>query len=147
MTKDYNTLQRSIDKVVGKIGLQKTIHLLESFISNTSIKQSGQEKSRMIAQYVIGIAIKEYDLQEELFFVSYIREYRDARMSCFHLLRKYTEETQPKIGLAFQCSERTVEYGCGKTAERLAVPQGNTKFVANYMAIEAKLVDFIGKIN
>ena len=67
--KDYNTLQTSIDKVVGKIGLQKTIHLLESFISNTSIKQSGQEKSRMIAQYVIGIAIREYDFSQSAFLL------------------------------------------------------------------------------
>ena len=41
---NYNSLQKSIDKVVGKIGLNKTIHLLESFINNTYIKHTQQEK-------------------------------------------------------------------------------------------------------
>ena len=68
-------------------------------------------------------------------------------MCCFHLLRKYTEDTLPKIGLSFQCSERSVEYGCNKASERLAVPQGNTRFVTNYIAIEARLLEFIGKLN
>ena len=145
--KNYNSLQRSIDKVVGKIGLEKTIHLLESFINNTYIKHTQQEKVRMVTQYLIGLAIKEFELKDELFFQGNIREYRDARMCCFHLLRKYTENTLPKIGLAFQCSERTVEYGCNKASERLAVPQGNTRFVTNYIAMEARLLEFIGKLN
>lgn len=144
---NYNTLQKSIDKVVGKIGLDKTIHLLDSFINNTYIKHTQQEKVRMVSQYLMGLAIKEFELKEELFFQSNVREYRDARMCCFHLLRKYTEDTLPKIGLLFQCSERTVEYGCNKASERLAVPKGNTRFVTNYVAIEARLLEFIGKIN
>lgn len=145
--KNYQTLQKSIDKVVGKIGLDKTIHLLESFISNTYVKHTQQEKVRMVTQYLISLAVKEFELEDELFFHSNVREYRDARMCCFHLLRKYTEDTLPKIGLMFQCSERTVEYGCGKASERLAVPQGNTRFVTNYIAIEARLLEFIGRIN
>lgn len=144
---NYTHLQKSIDTVVGKIGLHKTIHLLDSFINNTTAKHTEHEKVKLVAQYTIGLAIKVYELQEEQFFTSTIREYRDARMSCYHLLRKYTEETLPKIGLSFRCSERTVEYGCNKTAERLAVPKGNTRFVSNYMAIEAGIIEFIGKIN
>lgn len=144
---NYNTLQKSIDKVVGKIGLDKTIHLLESFINNTCIKHTQQEKVRMVSQYLVGLATKEFELQDHLFFHSNVREYRDARMCCFHLLRKYTEDTLPQIGLLFQCSERTVEYGCAKATERLAMPKGNTRFVTNYIAIEARLLEFIGRIN
>ena len=120
---------------------------MTSFINNTSVKHTEPEKIRLLTQYVIGTAIREFELKEELFFFSSIREYRDARMCCFHLLRKYTQDTLPKIGLSFQCSERTVEYGCGKVTERLAVPQGNTRFVANYAAIETRLLEFIGKVN
>ena len=61
---NYNSLQKSIDKVVGKIGLNKTIHLLESFINNTYIKHTQQEKVRMVSQYLIGLAIKEFELKE-----------------------------------------------------------------------------------
>ena len=145
--KNYQTLQKSIDKVVGKIGLEKTIHLLESFISNTYVKHTQPEKVIMVSQYLISLAVNEFELEDELFLHSNVREYRDARMCCFHLLRKYTEDTLPKIGLMFQCSERAVEYGCGKTSERLAMPKGNNRFVTNYIAIEARLLEFIGRIN
>lgn len=144
---NYLHLQKSIDTVVGKIGLHQTIHLLESFINNTTAKHTEHEKVKLVTHYTIGLAIKVYELQEEHFFTSSIREYRDARMSCYHLLRKYTQETLPKIGLSFGCSERTVEYGCNKTSERLAVPKGNTAFVSSYRSIEGGIIEFIGKIN
>jgi chromosomal replication initiation ATPase DnaA len=146
-TLDYNTLQTSIDKVIGKIGLSKTIHLLDSFVTNTSIQPSEHDKIKVITQYLVSMAIKVFDLNEELFYVSNVREYKDARRCCFHLLRRYTGDTFPKIGIAFQCSERTVAYGYGKAAEYLAVPKGNTKFVSKYMKVESVLVEFIGKLN
>ena len=144
---NYSKLQASIDEVIGKIGLDKTILLLNSFISNTAVSQSDGEKIKMITQYLISIAIKVFDLREDLFYISAIREYRDARMCCFHLLRKYTEDTYPKIGLNFKCSARIVMYGCVTVEDRLYVPQGNGKFVANYGLLESKLIEFIGKIN
>lgn len=145
--KNYTSLQKSIDIVVGKIGLEKTIQLLDSFINNISVTHSEKEKVQLLTQYLVGIAIRVFSLEEELFYVSSSREYRDARMCCFHLLRKYTEDTLPQIGLAFRCSERSVEYGYGKAVERLALPQGNPIFVSSYSVMETKLVEFIGKIN
>jgi len=144
---NYITLQLTIDKVVGQLGILKTISLLESFVGKTTIGQGEHKKNKIISQYLVGAAIKEFDLHEELFYVSHVREYRDARMCCFHLLRKYTQDTLPKIGLTFQCSERSVEYGCTKVSERLAHPKGYVKFVSAYQAIEIKLLEFIGKIN
>jgi len=146
-TTTYITLQQSMDRVVEKLGILKTISLLDSFIGKTTIGQGEHKKNKIISQYLIDAAIKEFDLQEELFYVSHVREYRDARMCCFHLLRKYTQDTLPKIGLTFQCSERSVEYGCTKVSERLSLPQGYTKFVSTYKTIEIRLLEFIGKIN
>lgn len=146
-TSDYTTLQTNIDKVIGKIGLTKTICLLESFLANTSVKQSEHDKIKVITQYLVSTTIKVFDLNEELFFVSNVHEYKDARRCCFHLLRKYTGDTFPKIGIAFQCSERTVAYGYNKAAEYLAMPKGNPKFFSKYGRIEAVMVEFIGKLN
>jgi hypothetical protein len=143
----YIQLQASIDEVVGKIGLNKTICLLNSFISNTSVSQNDGEKIKMITHYLVSVAIKVFDLRDDIFYVSAVREYRDARMCCFHLLRKYTEDTYPKIGLNFNCSARIVMYGCITVDDRLAVPKGNGKFVANHGLLESKLIEFIGKIN
>jgi hypothetical protein len=143
----YTQLQSSIDEVVGKIGLNRTITLLNSFINNTTVSQSEGEKIKMITQYLVSVAIKVFDLRDDIFYISAVREYRDARMCCFHLLRKYTEDTYPKIGLNFKCSARIVMYGCTMVEDRLVVPKGNGKFVANYSLLESRLIEFVGKIN
>ena len=65
----------------------------------------------------------------------------------FSFITQVPGDTFPKIGISFQCSERTVAYGYGKAAEYLAVPKGNTKFVSKYMQVESVLVEFIGKLN
>ncbi|MBS1635386.1 MAG: hypothetical protein JST26_05640 [Bacteroidetes bacterium] len=146
-TDDYHRLQSGIDKVIGKIGLQRTIFLLDSFINNTTITQNEQEKIKMVTSYLVNLAVRVYDLNAELFYISQERSYRDARMCCFHLLRKYTDDTFSKIGLSFGCSERSVIYGHTVSEERLSMPKGNMAFVANYTLLESKLIEFIGKIN
>lgn len=144
---NYGNLQGSIDKVIGKIGLRRTICLLDSFISNTTVTQNEREKIKMVTQYLVNLATKVFDLRDDLFLISNVREYRDARMCCFHLLRKYTDDTFPKIGLSFNCSSRIVMYGFTVTEDRLSMPKGNSKFVSNYTLLESKLIDFIGRIN
>ncbi len=144
---DYQFLQRSLDKVIGKIGVQHTISLLNSFITNTTITQTQQEKIKMVTHYLVNLAVQVYELDTEMFYISNVRSYRDARMCCFHLLRKYTDDTFSKIGLTFQCSERAVIYGHTAAEERLSMPKGNMPFVANYTLLESKLIEFLGKIN
>jgi len=145
--KDYLQLHNSIDKVVGKIGLERTIFLTESFIKNTSVTFNEGEKIKMISRYVSNLAIESFELAAESFYISVVRDYRDARMVCYHLLRKYTSDTFSKIGLAFQCSERCVAYGFRITEERLANPKAFAVFVGNYHVLESKLLEFIGKLN
>jgi hypothetical protein len=144
--KTYTELQISIDKVIGKIGMERTIYLLDSFIQNTTITQNEQEKIKMISQYLITLAIRIYELQETVFFTSSVTEYRDARYCCFHLLRKYTKDSYPKIGLMFYSSSRIVMYGCSITDERLSVPKVHSKFTHHYNLLESKLIEFIAKI-
>ncbi len=143
----YTELQISIDKVIGKIGLERTKYLLESFIQNTAITHHEPEKIKMISQYLISLAIKISELQAAIFFISTVTEYREARYCCFHLLRKYTKDSYPKIGLSFQCSSRIVMYGCTVAQERLSFPKVHAKFVQNYTMLESKLIEFISKID
>lgn len=144
---DYSEFQESLDKVIAKIGLRRAKILLDSFIDNTSISQDETHKIQMVTQYLVSNAIRLYGLAEENFLTSTVLEYRDARMTCFHLLRKYTSDSLPKIGLGFRCSSRVVGYGCEVTEDRLSLPKANARFVANYTQLESKLIDFIGKIN
>lgn len=146
-TKDYNNLQASIDKVIGRIGLEKTVFLLESFVDTAAACEDSASRIRMITQYLVKIACDVFALNEESFFKSQVREYRDARMSCFHLLRKYTADSYPKIGRAFYTGERVVMYGINKTTERLEYTKGNPAFVQSYDAMESRLIVFISKLN
>lgn len=145
--KTYTELQLSIDKVIGKIGVERTIHLLDTFIQNTTITQNEQEKIKMISQYLISLAIKVFELNESIFFSSSVTEYRDARYCCFHLLRKYTKDSYPKIALMYSSSSRVVMYGCSVTEERLNFPKVHSRFMRNYGLLESKLIEFISKID
>jgi hypothetical protein len=145
--KTYTELQLSIDKVIGKIGVERTIHLLDCFIQNTTITQNEQEKIKMISQYLISLAIKVFELNESIFFSSSVTEYRDARYCCFHLLRKYTKDSYPKIALMYSSSSRIVMYGFTVTEDRLNFPKVHSKFTRNYALLESKLIEFISKID
>ena len=144
---DYGSLQNSIDQVVGKIGLQRTIFLLNSFITNTSVSHNETEKMQMLTRYLVNEAIQAFNLDTGMFYVCGERSYRDARMCCFHLLRKYTDYTFSKIGLTMHCSERAVMYGSTVAEQRLGVTKGNHVFNSRYSLLESKLIEFISKVN
>lgn len=143
---NYENLQQSIDKVIGKLGLQRTIALLDSFVGKMSIKPDETEKVKLITGYLVSTAIKCYDLNEQEFYSSKIREYREARMICYHLLRKYLEYSYPKIAKAFKQKERIVMHFYHRAEEFLSVPQFYKPFVQKYTAIENQLIEFIGKL-
>jgi hypothetical protein len=144
---DYFKLQRNLDRIIDKVGLQRTVCLLENFSNNMTIKIGEHQKIKLVMQFVINAAIQIFELEPKLFFICDIREYRDARMACYHLLRKYTGDTFARIGLAFQCSERAVTYGNMVAEQRLELPKGHKSFVTKYSQIESQILEFIGKLN
>ena len=145
--KNYNTLQASIDKVIGEIGLDKTVSLLESFIDNAAECVGSEVKIKLVTQYLVTAVCDIFSLNEAKLMSSPMRDYRDGRMCCFHLLHKYTSDSYVKIGLAFHTNDRIVRYGVNKTAERLEYPKGNAVFTQNYNAMESRLIAFISKLN
>lgn len=144
---DYNDLQRCLDKVVGKLGLQKTIRLLDSFIDNAAITLPENSRFRLLTEYVISCAIKVFDLKAEEFFTSRKLEYREARMVCYSLIKKYTDSTYPKIAELFGQNERRVLYFTVKVQDRLSLPEYYREFIIRHDAVERKVIEFIGKLN
>lgn len=144
--KNYNLIQEKLDRIIGMLGSQRTLHLLESFINKTTLSVDEPYKIKLITDFVMELAVKGFDLKAEHFLTSGVREYRDARMCCFHLLRKYTGTTFSKIGLAFQRSERIVTYGFEVIESRLAFEKGNAAFNRHYRQLESTLIEFIGKL-
>ena len=88
---DYHDLQQSIDSLIGKFGLQKTIEVIDSLTSNTELTTQDKEKVKLLLVFIISQSIEVFDLKEENFYTSTVQEYREARMSCYYLLKKYTD--------------------------------------------------------
>ena len=143
----YGQLQACLDKVVNKLGPERTTFLLESFIANTTLKENEKGKIKFVLDFLVSKAIELFALEEPLFYDCDIRAYRDARMACFHLLKKYTNDTFSKIGLSFRCSERVVAYGYHTVDERLKVPKFYQDFAGKYVILEAAIINFISNIN
>lgn len=141
---DYQELQENIDYVLGKIGLKNTIYLLGCFVDATQIPIHETQKLKITSQYVIIQCIEVFELEESEFFTSGIREYREARMACFHLIRKYSGASHAKIGEHLGLTKRNILYACEKCEERLSVYKS---FRQKYEVIERSVIHFISKLN
>ena len=142
----YQSLQNRLDEVVGKLGLQRTVALLDSFINKLSVAPKQTEKVKLITHYLKITAVKCFDLKEEDFLTSNIKEYREARMICYHLLKKYCDFSYAKIAEVFGQSERTVLYFYHKAEELLSLPQHYKSLAQRHATIEDQLIEFIGKL-
>lgn len=144
---NYQNLQKTLDQVIGKLGLSKTIELLEGFIGNTSISANQTERIKLISAYITSQCISIFDLNDQAFFDSKITEYRDGRMACYHLFKKYTECSYAKIGEHFGQAKRNVMYYSNKCDEVLSVPQFYPVFIEKYNALEKCIIQFISRLN
>lgn len=142
---NYNTLQSSIDKVVGKIGLARTIRLLTSFISNSAIPSTESEKLNLLTTYIVAQTIVIFDLKEDQFYESAIPEYREARMACYYMLKKYTGCSHAWIGDRFGLTKRNVLYYTQKCDEMLTIPQYYKSFCIKLEQLDNRTVEFLSK--
>ena len=144
---DIEQLQIVLERVVGKLGMKKTAQLLKSFDTNSSITMNEVEKVKLLTTFIVSQSIAVFNLEESEFHTSEIREYRDARMVCFHLLHTYTQCSYAKIGEIFGRKKRNVLYFCQKCRELLSVPQFHRLLVEKHELLDKYTIEFIGKIN
>lgn len=144
---NYNDLQQGIDALLGKFGLQKTIEVIQSLSSNTQLTASDQDKSKLLIVFIISQSIEIFDLKEEKFYESTVQEYREARMCCYYLLKKYTDCSYAKIGESFKQSKRAILYNYHKCDEILSIPQFYKSFVEKFKSLENNTINFIAKLN
>lgn len=143
---NYNDLQLRIDKVIGKIGLSKTINLLEGFIGNSSMTVGGNSKVKVIAAYFISKSVEVFELKERKFYISREPKYSEARMACFHLLKKHSQYSYSNIGDAVGLKKRTILYYHNKCKDILSIPHFYQPFLEKYDLLENCAIDFISKL-
>lgn len=141
------TYRQSVDTLIGKFGLAKTIEVINNLSGNAQLKSSDTQKVKLLVVYFISQSIQIFDLQEPKFYTSNIQEYRDARMACYFLLKKYTDTSYAKIGESFKQSKRAVMYNYHKCDEILSIPSFYKPFVAKFQVLENNVVNFIAKLN
>ncbi len=144
---NYHDLQNSIDTLVGKFGLKKAIEVVESLSNNTQLITNDSEKFKLLFVYIISQSIEVFQLEEATFYTSTIKEYREARMACYLILKKYTGNSFGIIGEHFGQSKRAVMYHYHKCDEILSIPQYYKDFVQKFKILEDGVINFIAKLN
>ncbi len=144
---NYTDLQERIDGLIGKFGLYKTIEVIASLSNNTELNSKNSQKAKLLLVFVISKSIDVFNLKEDLFYTSVIQEYREARMACYYLLRKYTDTSYGKIGENFNQSKRVIFYNYHKCDEILSIPQFYKPFVEKFKILEDHSINFISKLN
>ncbi len=143
---NYADLQNCVDELVGKFGLEKSVEIINSFSNNTRIGRKEIRKLKLIKDYIIAETILIFDLDEKKFFNSEIREYREARMACYHLLSKYTENSHSKIAETFDKKRGSALYFIHKCNSILSIPQFHRAFKEKYDGLESSTIHFISKL-
>ena len=143
---NYEDLQHSVDTLIGKFGLKKTIEVLESLSENTQLKSKESDKIKLLFVYIVSKSIKVFDLKEEDYYTNTIQEYREARMSCYYLLRKYTGISYRKIGEDFKQTKRAILYNYQKCEDMLSIPTYYKEFADRFKTLEDHLINFIAKL-
>ncbi len=144
---NYQQLQHRIDILVGKFGLEKTIEIMDSLSNNTDLKTLDDEKVKLLQTYLISQSIEIFDLEMKDFYTSMVPEYREARMSCYYLLRKYTDISFSSIGKRFKHSKRAVLYHYQKCVDILSIPEYYDTFIKRLQMLENNSINFIAKLD
>ena len=143
---NYVDLQKSIDELVGKHGLEKAVHIIQHFSRNAKIPVSKNHRLKLITEYIVSQCIEVFDLEAGKFNTCTVREYREARMACYHLLKKFTGSSYARIGQRFGWKLHTVYYFCQKCDEILSIPQFYKSFADKYSSLEGSTISFISKL-
>lgn len=144
---NYQDLQCSIDALIGKFGLEKTINIVDTLKNNTQLSAKDNHKEKLLLVYVVSRSIEVFNLEEANFYTSPINEYREARMACYFLVKKYTENSFGIIGEHFKQSKRAVMYHYHKCDEILSIPQYYKSFVSQFKVLEDGVINFLAKLN
>ena len=143
---NYADFQRSIDKLLGKYGLDHSISILNSFTSNSQIAPTASQKLKLVREYIMAITIEEFDLEPAQFLTSDIREYREARSVCYHVLNIVPELSHGKIAEAFNRKRGHVFYFIHECKNRLELPHVYRGFFARHRAVLERTSQFISKL-
>jgi hypothetical protein len=142
-------LDKSLDALIRRVGLNKSVLLLQEILGETNeaaIKISDERRREIIANYLKIETESLYKMSPED-FESNFPDAQKAKKIVFHLLRKNTSCSARRLGLLFKRSPRNLLYHINKCEEMLNTSGFHRDFQKQYEEIERKLQAFILKID
>lgn len=143
---DLEHLTRNVNGLVQTFGVKGSNLILYTLIKNVKIPVADDHRLKLITDYIISQCISLFDLDATQFNSCTIREYREARMACYHLLKKYTGSSYARIGQRFGWKFHTIFYFCQKCDEILSLPQFYKSFTDKYNSLEGSTINFISQL-
>jgi len=144
---NFRDLQDHIEVMIGKFGLQNSVKFLENLIDTTELDSSEDERVKKIIDLTITKSIEVYDLKRVNFYKSDLDEYRDARMSCYYIINRYTQISYGKIAELFKQKKRSVWYFQQKCEEMLAIPKFYPRFTRRHIIVEDYIIHHISTLH
>lgn len=144
---NYAELQKGIDALIGRFGLTNTIKMISQLTSNGRIKKPNQQKIELLSTFIISESKEIFKWDERDKNGIKKKNYKDAKMACYHLLNKYSQMSYREIGSTFGQGKTAANYHIKKCEERLSIPKFYGSFVAQYNLLEQNIIYFIANLH
>ncbi|WP_299243075.1 hypothetical protein [uncultured Aquimarina sp.] len=141
----YADLQKGIDKLIHKFGVTKSAKLVNELLGYTSFRKNEKYKEQLIVAFITSESQQLFGCKGSLKENS--KEFKDARIAAYHLIKEYTGLSYKQLGKRFGQSKRAVIHHYNKCEELLSIPEFHKKFVETYQILEGRTIQFIANIN
>lgn len=143
---NYQDLQRTIDRCIGKFGIAHTMLILNSAVNGKSKLQNWIPTDKLLIQFIKQHCCSAFNVDYEDFGKSASLRHRDCKYIAVHLARKHLEMTYGPLVKCFGLTKHQVVYACLTCDERLEAPYTYTAFNRSYNDIEHQLLNFISQL-
>jgi hypothetical protein len=145
-TRSYSELQDSLDHTLGKLGLDRTITMLDIFGNDGDSFIQAPLRASIIKVFIKHHCAMAYELPESEFGHCGTQEHKECRMIGFHLFTKYNDCSYRKIGHEFGLNKRQVRYIIEQCSERLSLANTYKLFYQRYAQIEDLVFAFVTRL-
>ncbi len=144
--KGYGELQKGIDLLISKFGIDKTVGMITQLSGNASFEKDTKQKSALLITFMISESKTIFDWKERT-RICEDKQYKEGRMACYHIFKTYTDMSYRQMGKHFDQGKRGVLYHVTKCEELLSIPNYHKLFVTKYRRLEENTIHFISTIN
>lgn len=144
-TISYSDIQTGIDKLISKFGISKTLRIIRQLTGQKTSEQQQGLSAEVVMAFIICESHRLFGSQAQTPSAVVSKEFSDARMTAYHLTKKYTGLSYRQMGKPFDQSKRAVIYHYKICEEMLSVPQFHKVFITTYKSVEENVIQFITK--